>query len=142
MKKETVKKILLWAGGIFVCLVLMLAVHIYLVTRPKAPDANTRIMARLDIKQPITQEDADHITSWLYDQKGIDHVLVNPKSQIAIFTFAPIKTNGDEIAKKFTAALHYDAVRYMPSEEEMMKGCPVKARSITAKVYKVFTHIF
>jgi len=62
---------------LFLFLVLVLAVHIYWVTRPKAPDANTKIMARIDIKQPITQADADKITTWLYQQKGIDHVLVN-----------------------------------------------------------------
>ncbi|TWV94352.1 hypothetical protein [Chitinophaga pinensis] len=53
MITKKLKQILLWAGGISLCLVVVLAVHIYMVTRPKPPGANTRIMARIDIRQDI-----------------------------------------------------------------------------------------
>jgi hypothetical protein len=142
MNKEALKKILLIAGGIFVCLSLVLAVHIYIVTRPKAPDANTRIMARVDIKQPINQQDADNITSWFYKQEGIDHVLVNPQSGIAVFTFFPVKTSANLLIDGFTSAFHYNATRFMPSKEEMQAGCPVLAQSLTSKLYNAFKHIF
>jgi hypothetical protein len=95
-----------------------------MVTRNKAPDANTRIMARIDIKQPITDEDAGKITAWLYNQKGVDHVLVNPQSDIAIFTFAPIKNSADRIVSDFKASLPYKAERYLPAKAEMKGGCP------------------
>lgn len=142
MKKKTFKKIILWTVSSFLFLVLALAIHIYWVTRPKAPDNNTRIMARLDVKQPITQADADKIASWLYQQKGIDHVLVNPKTDIVVFTFFPIETSGNKIVKDFQLQLPYKANRYVPTEAELQSGCPVASTSISYKVYNYFKNNF
>lgn len=124
MKKRNWKSIAMGVLSVFLLLVVVLCIHIYVVTRPKAPDANTRIMARIDIKQPITAEDASKITAWLYDQKGVDHVVVNPKGDIAIFTFAPVKNSADRIVSDFKADLPYKAERYMPSKAELKGSCP------------------
>lgn len=144
MKKGLVKKILLSSLGGFFLLVAVLAIHVYIVRRPKAPTANTRIMARIDIKQPITQDEAGKITTWLYQQKGIDHVLCNPKTEIVVFTFFPIKTSGDQIVKDFKASFSYaQAKRYVPTEEELKSGCPAGASSSVAyKTYIFFKNIF
>ena len=91
--KKKLKKIALYSLGTFLFLCAVLAVHIYFVYRP-APDAYTKVMARIDIKQQITQADANGIAAWMYHQKGIDHVLVNPQSNIVVFTFFPLKTTG------------------------------------------------
>lgn len=142
MRKKVIKKFLIGTGSVLLLLILVLAVHIYLVTRPKAPDADTRIMARIDVKQDITQDDADKITVWLYQQKGVDHVLVNPKSDIVIFTFFPIKTSAGQIVKDFNASLPYKGQRYLPTAEEMTSGCPVASTSVSYKVYNFFKHVF
>ena len=142
MTKKGVRKILLGITGVFMFLVLVLAVHIYMVTRPKAPGPNTRIMARIDIKQPITQPDADKITNWLYKEKGIDHVLVNPKTSIVVFTFFPVKNSGNQITQDFKSAFNYDAVRYVPTEAELQGGCPVASTSSSYKIYKFIKNIF
>lgn len=141
MKRKPLTRILLWTGGIFVCLVLVLAVHIYLVTRPHA-DAHTRVMARIDIKQPISPAEADNIKGWMYRQPGIDHVMVNPENNIVIFTFYPVKTNGNTIVSNFKTAFNYPAERFMPSEEEMAKGCPAMAQGFTAKLHGIISSIF
>jgi hypothetical protein len=142
MNKKSIKKILLYAASILGFLILVLAVHIYIVTRPKAPDAHTRIMARIDIKQPITQDEAGKITAWLYQQKGVDRVLVNPTTDIAIFTFFPIQTNANLILSHFKSSFHLQADRYLPSAEAMQGGCPVASTSATYKVYSFIKHIF
>ncbi|ACU62535.1 hypothetical protein [Chitinophaga pinensis] len=142
MITKKLKQILLWAGGISVCLIVVLAVHIYMVTRPKPPGANTRIMARIDIRQDISQQDADKISAWLYQQKGVDRVMVNPATAIVVFTFFPVKTNAGNIVSDFQTTFHYPAQRYVPSEEEMKSGCPAMAQSFTAKLSGVFKHIF
>lgn len=142
MKKRIFKKFLIGTGIVLSCLILILAVHIYIVTRPKAPDANTRIMARIDLSQPISQDDAGKITTWLYQQNGIDHVLVNPQSAIVIFTFFPIKTSAGKIVNEFNMDLPYKGVRYMPSAAEMKMGCPVAATSFTYKVARFFKQVF
>ena len=141
MQKRKLKRIAFAVLSVFLFLVLVLCVHIYLVTRPKAPDAHTRIMARIDIKQPITEEDAAKITSWLYSEKGVDHVVLNPQRTIAIFTFAPIKNSADQIVSDFKASLPYKAERVVPTEAQMAAGCPAMASS-TYKVYSFFKHIF
>ena len=142
MRKKVIKKFLIGTGSVLLLMILVLAVHIYMVTRPKAPDANTRIMARIDVRQDINQEDANKITAWLYQQKGIDHVLVNPQTDIVIFTFYPIKTNADQIVKDFNTSLPYKGQRYLPSAAEMTSGCPVASTSVTYKVYNFFKHVF
>jgi hypothetical protein len=125
MKKISLKKILLGTVSIFLLLAFILAVHIYIVTRPKAPDEHTRIMARIDIRQDINQDDSSKITTWLYQQKGIDHVLVNPKSDIVIFTFFPVKTTADRIVRDFKSNFNYKAERFVPSAADLHSGCPV-----------------
>ena len=138
--KKTIKKILLYSLGTFLFLVIVLAVHIYYVYRP-APDASTRVMARIDIKQQITQEDANKITAWMYHQKGIDHVLVNPQTNIVVFTFYPVKTTGDQITKDFKASFAFKADRFKPTSENLKSSCPVAANSLTYKAYKLISQI-
>jgi len=140
MKKRIWKRIALGTLSIFGLLVIVLCVHIYVVTRPKPMDAHTRAMARIDIRQPITQADADKITAWLYQQKGIDRVLVNPQSDIAVFTFFPVQTTANRIVGDFKASLPYKAERFIPSADAMKNGCPVASTSY--KVYSFFKHIF
>jgi hypothetical protein len=142
MKKRNWKRIVLGVFSVFLFLVVVLAVHIYIVTRPKAPDAHTRIMARIDVRQPLTTDDAGKITAWLYRQKGIDHVLVNPKTSIVVFTFFPIKTSANEIVGHFKSELPYKGDRFMPSEDAMTSGCPVASTSVTYKVYTFLKHTF
>jgi hypothetical protein len=141
MRKRTVKRFVLTVLSVVVLLEAILAVHIYVVTRPRV-DVSTRIMARIDIRQEIGQEDADKITAWLYRQKGVDHVLVNPQSDIVIFSFAPVQNSANRIVQDFKAALPYKAERYLPTQDEMKGGCPVAATSVTYKVYSFIKHIF
>ncbi len=141
MKKRTVKRIALTVLSVFVFLVAILAVHIYVVMRPRA-DASTRIMARMDIRQPIDRQDADKITAWLYRQKGVDHVMVNPQTEIAIFTFAPVKTDADRIVRDFNASLPYKAKRFLPTQQQMMSGCPVATNSFAFAAYHFMKRIF
>ena len=142
MQKRTWKKIALTATAVVVFGTVVLAVHIWWVMRPRI-DATTRIMARIDIRQPIQKADADRITAWLYQQKGVDHVLVNPQTEIAIFTYAPVKNNGDVIAQEFRQELPYlHATRNKPTESEMAMGCPVAGASLAYKVYKFMNQIF
>jgi hypothetical protein len=87
MKKRTVKKIVLGTIASVFVLFLVLCVHIYVMMKPKAPDAHTIAMARIDFKQNITPTEANNITAWLYQQNGVAHLLCNPILKIAVFTF-------------------------------------------------------
>ena len=142
MRKRKWKRIAITAGSVLVLGTVVLAFHIWWVMRPRV-DATTRIMARIDIRQPIDPAGAERITAWLYQQKGVEHVLVNPKVGIAVFTYSPLQNNANVITQQFRQELAYSgAARVMPSETEMAMGCPVAATSFAYKAYKFMTHIF
>jgi hypothetical protein len=134
---------IVWA--IFVILglgVAVLAVHIYVETRPRT-DAHSRGVVRIDLHQKIERADADRIAAWLSRQKGVDHVLVNPGTAIAVFTYWPAKANPGAIVRAFSDSLRYGrAVRYLPTAAAMQKGCPMTATPVTNKIYEFLKHLF
>ena len=142
MKKTIIKRIVWWSASVFLFLAVVLAVHIYLVTRPKAPDKFTVVLARIDFKQAINKEDAARVTQWLYAQEGVDHATCNPDTRLAVFTYHPVKLTGTQIMNKFKTELHYNAVRYVPSPEEMKSGCPVASTSAVYRIYNYFKNKF
>ncbi len=142
MSQEKSKKIFRSIMMVFGILTIVLAIHIYWVTRPKAPDPHKIVMARIDINNAINQQEADSIKTWLYQQKGVDHVLVNPISQIAIFTFYPSKVSGDQIVSSFQTSFNYNAKRYVPTQEEIDNGCSALPASITQKISAFVKHNF
>jgi len=140
MKAKTIKKIAIWSVSTILFLVVVLAVHIWWAFHPRA-DANTKVMARIDIKQPINKDDAGKISAWLYHQKGVDHVLVNPDTRIVVFTFYPIKASGSAIVQNFRVHLHYAADRFMPTQKQLSGSCPVANSSFYYKAYKFIDNI-
>jgi hypothetical protein len=139
--KSKLKKILTCSVSVTAFLVIVLATHIYVVTRPKV-DEQTIAMARIDIKQDLNQDDANKMTGWLYQQKGIDHVLVNLKTDIVIFTFYPLKTTANQVISNFKSNFNYRADRFIPTEDQVNGSCPVASNSITYKVCKFFQKLF
>ena len=140
MKKRTIKKIAIWTLSVSLLLVMVLAFHIWWVYHPRVSPF-TKVMARIDIREPINQADAGRISSWLYHQKGVDHVLVNPDSRIAVFTFFPSKVSGEQIVSRFKEQLPYPADRFMPTQTQLAHSCPVAGSSFYYKVYKFIDNI-
>ncbi|HMG82339.1 MAG TPA: hypothetical protein VK559_04845 [Ferruginibacter sp.] len=141
MTKKTFKKTAKWTGSIMLLLVVVLCVHIYIVTRPQPINAHTRAMARIDFKQDLTGNDSVKITAWLYQQKGIDHVLCNPKNDIVVFTFFPAQTSANKIVADFKSVNNYKAERFVPTEAAIAGGCPMSS-STTYKFYSFIKHVF
>ena len=140
MKKRTIARVLMYTFSILFLLILILGTHIYMVYRPKVT-SNTRVMARIDIKQSITQDDANKISTWLAHEKGVDHYLVNPQSSIVVFTFYPVKNSGARIVEDFKANFNYKADRFLPTVENLKHSCPVATSSYTYKIYKLISQI-
>jgi hypothetical protein len=129
-------------SGVVVLGVLALGVHIYVVTRPHA-DGHSRGMARIDLHQKIGGADCNRITAWLSRQKGVDHVLVNPGSAIAVFTYTPMTANPAAIVKSFRDSLPYHrAERYLPAAAEVRRGCPMTAMPVTNAMYTFLKRLF
>lgn len=135
MRKQRVKKIAGITLVTFLALTTVLVIHIWWVTRPRV-DASTRVMARIDIHQPIDQTAASTITGWLYAQNGVDRVMCNPSTGIAVFTYSPLKADANAIAARFSKELPYhNASRFVPTEDQMKNGCPVSPNSFTYRAY-------
>jgi len=141
MTKKFLQKILIRTALSLAVLTIVLGIHIYLVTRPSPPNAYTRAMARMDIRTPINSTDATVISKWFYQQKGVDHVLVNPKTAIVIFTYYPLHTSATAISSQFISSLPYPAVRFIPTAAQMSSGCPVAPRSPFFKIYQYFKNL-
>jgi hypothetical protein len=100
-------------------------------------------MARIDLHQKIGRTEADGITAWLSRQKGVDHVLVNPGTAIAVFTYSPMTANPGMIIKAFRDSLPYSkAERYLPASAEVRRGCPMTAMPVTNGIYQFLKHLF
>jgi len=139
--KRNIKKAVGIGTGVIALLVVVLAVHIYLVTRPKA-DEHTVALARIDIGNDINEADAAKISGWLSQQEGVSHVLCNPESNIVVFTFQPIKADANDIAGRFASTFHYNAKRHLPSREEMGAGCPAFAGGWSGRITTLVSSIF
>ena len=124
MPKRTWKRIALITGSVFLLGATVLAVHLWWVMKPHIT-AKTRVLERIDLNQPIGTADAGRITAWLYQQKGVDHVLVNPQTSIAIFSFAPVQNDGNRIAADLARDLPYkQARRNLPTKRDLAGSCP------------------
>jgi len=140
MKNTKIKKVLGIGLLTIFSLSLILIVHIYLVYKPKAPGQYSKALARIDLQQSISPSKLGPIESWFHEQKGIDHVLVNPQNHIIIFSFFPIQTGANQIVKNFKEHFNLKAQRYIPSQEELKHSCPVSG-SFGYKIYQVISQI-
>ena len=111
MKKVHPNKLLWTIVGVVLSLVLVIGIHIYWIIQSKQPDQHTIVMARVNVKQPIDKEASQNITAWLYAQKGINHVLVNPSSRIILFTYYPLQANANELVGNMKSVFHLSAER-------------------------------
>jgi hypothetical protein len=135
MQNKFFKLFLKASGIVFLLLVVALAVHIYIVTRPKPLDKTQLAIARIDFKQSISPKDSLSITEWLYQQKGVQYVLCNPTSSITVFGFYPAQINANDVVTSLTKTLHYQAQRHIPTTEELNSGCPIIVATTGAQLY-------
>jgi len=139
MAKKKLKKIALASIFVLLGMLLLLCIHLYIVTRPKSPDINTRVMARIDFTDSLSNKQSAAVTEWLYKQQGIDHVLYNPISHILVFTFSPLYNDANRITASMQQTFStYKLTRVMPTDAEMAVGCPVASNEISAKVIHFF----
>jgi len=141
MKKKIWKTIIISFSVAFI-LFTVLCIHIYVMMKPKPADASTIAMARIDLHQNINQQDANKISTWLYNQKGVQHVLCNPQTKKIVFSFYPAKVSADNLTAALSSSLHYSAVRFKPSEKDMMAGCPMAASSFNYSIYNFIKNTF
>ncbi|MFY7900732.1 MAG: hypothetical protein ACOVNY_11155 [Chitinophagaceae bacterium] len=135
MLSKKARLILTVSGVTIFLLIIVIAVHVYMVMQPKHVDNAQLTMARIDFKQPIAAADSAIVTQWLYQQKGVEYVLCNPTTNIAVIGFYPSQVNATKLVSKLTASLLYQATRYVPTQEQLNSGCPIIVESVGNKLY-------
>lgn len=140
MTKRTIRRIGGMALGTLAVLCLVLGVHIYLMTHRPA-DPNRVAMARIDVQQALDEDAAADITQWLYAQQGVEHVLCNPVSRIAVFSYYPARVDANELAARFNRESGYAGKRYVPDAKELMKGCPLAEGGVSARITQMYNKI-
>ena len=141
MRKKKIKKTIIISLSAVLFLFVVLCAHIYIMMKPGKPTATTVALARIDFKQDINNVDANKITTWLYNQQGVQHVLCNDKTDKVVFSFYPARVSANALATDLSSSLNYKAVRYIPSEKDMSKGCPYASSSFAYKVYNFINNI-
>lgn len=142
MKSGLIKKVIAGMAGTFVLMLVVLCIHLYIMTRPGVTDPKVAALARIDLKQNISEADAAKIGSWLYGQQGIDHVLCNAPAGVVVFSYYPARVSADAIVSNFKAGFNYPlATRFVPSENDLKGSCPVLAGSLSYKLIEFFKHI-
>ena len=141
MKKKIWKTVII-SFSVAVILFVVLCIHIYVMMKPKPADASTIAMARIDLHQNINKQDGDKIAAWLYNQKGVQHVLCNPQTKKVVFSFYPAQVSADNLTAALSSSLHYNAVRYKPSEKDLIKSCPAMSSSFSYSIYNFIKNTF
>lgn len=125
MKSVLQKKWLFGLLLLFVALNLLLGAHIYWVTRPHQPDAQTLVLVRLDFPKPITASERPDMLQWFNRQPGIHKSVCEPPNQQLVFGYYPAQTNANQVVQDFNAHFNQSARRYLPSTQQMKSGCPI-----------------
>lgn len=142
MTGKKIRKTIIITLSSLLFLFIVLCVHIYVMMKPRPASDRTVAIARIDFKQDINQADANKISAWLYAQKGVQHVLCNQQTNIAVFSFYPVKLNADKLTQELSSTLNYKAERYKPDQKDLMKSCPVMSSGFSGTVYKIMSKIF
>jgi hypothetical protein len=140
MKSKIIKTASIIAG-VFFALVIILAVHIYMVTRPKS--TNMIQLSRLDFKQTIDSAEANKITGFVGHLPGVQKAYFNPADSVLIYGYIVGKQNSTTVYDDLMAYGHYKAVKFVVDPAMVAKGCPVFDKSsftyrISAFLSKIF----
>lgn len=137
------KKILLWGGGIFLALCLVLVVHIYMVTKDAKPVNHDLFLARVDFSEKIDSSDAAQIKREVVHLKGITNCYVNVKESTLVFGYRKGQQNPDDVVSKINAVSNHTATRFIPSEEDLAGSCPaIDKSSLTYKFGQFVKSVF
>lgn len=126
MNKKLLKRITAVVGLTLALFTIVLVIHIYKVTNKKITDPQAIALARIDFKQQFSEQEAFKFKSWFAQQPGIYKASFTPENNNGIIAYYPTKANPNNLIQNFLKTFKLQANRYMPSKEDMMKGCPVK----------------
>jgi hypothetical protein len=138
-----IKKILITVTAVFLCLVSILAVHIYLVTRPKPGAITSLSMGRVDFESPLDSLEASSIVSKVRQLDGIKDVRMNSAAGHMICLYDRKSWSGDELTSWIVDEFSVQASFFRPTEEMLSQSCPaIDKSSLTYRLGAFFQEKF
>lgn len=142
--KKAIKWTIIGALSTFTLLSLILAIHIYEVTRDKQVPHNASLeLGRIDFISSIDSVQAQEIKSMTYRINGVQHVYFNYADNIMVYGFNSYLTNATKVYDQLKEQVAFEGDLYRVSEEQMASSCPVIDKSsITGRMGKAFESLF
>ena len=144
--KKTFLKIAIGIGSIFALLVIILAVHIYLVTpEPEQNPTQGWQLSRIDINEelPLSDKQVKEINNSFKSVKGVERVVINKEHGTVVFAYFPKEFSAMSIYNNFSTKTGLNTALFTPSKEQLAASCPViDKNSISYKMGSFFQNIF
>lgn len=123
MKSKILIKWSMYTLASLIILSGILVVHIYQATHKKKEAYDMRQLSRIDFTQALTETDVVKIKTFVGKMKGVDHVFYN--HGILVYSYTLNQQTSENVFNQLMRFGHYEARRYVVSESQATKGCPV-----------------
>lgn len=137
--KKTFLRIAIWLGGILTLLAIILAVHIYQVTRPTDQHHAHWQLARIDFGEEVARGALQRAATIVRNQEQVTHVYLNTRDNILVFGYPPGSLDREAVMSHVQTVAS-EAQYYQPGHHAAgMAGCPITDRS--ALSYRLVTFL-
>ncbi|MGY6559298.1 MAG: heavy-metal-associated domain-containing protein [Nitritalea sp.] len=140
------KKIILGAVAIVFLLVATLAVHIYLVTKPKQEvpgKLNHQAMIRIEFPEALDSLKGKDIHAFVSQVEGVRTARMNADAGHVVLIYDQRKTAPADIAQLINADFNAGATVFKPSDEMLAQSCPaINKNSLTYRLGAFFQKAF
>lgn len=137
------KRIVFGLVCFFMFLVAVLAVHIYMVTKPKVGSISSLTLSRIDFPEKFDSLDGISIKEHLAKIEGIKDVRVNFSSSHIVCLYDRKEFSGSELVNMINFHFSQSAELFQPSEEMLSQSCPaIDKNSLTYKLGEFFQKSF
>lgn len=141
MRKKLIK-IGAWTFGVLFALFIVLAVHIYSVTKPVYYDNNDLQLARIDFRQDLDAAEASKVRSFVMAMPGVQNVMFNEHDRTLVYGYTLGQQTSENVFTSLMRSGDYKAVRFIPTEEQMASGCPMGGGNKNSFVYRASATIY
>jgi len=140
--KTKLKKYLLIFTSAVVILFVVLVVHIYEVTKPVKYDNSFLQLSRIDFKEDIDSLKANDIRHFVASLRGVQNTLFNVEDNILIYGYNSAEQTPTNVYEKLKAYGHYNAEKFIVSEELKAQGCPMAGKDRSSLVYRFTRYMY
>ena len=130
-------------GTVLFLLVLILAVHIYMVTGKTVSEGPNWSMGKIEVTDQLDSLSVNEIKQDFLDRPYIRAFRANLDQGHLILLYDRKQVSGDDLAAELGAKLNLQANIYRPSAEELASSCPAMPKdSFTYQLGSLFQSIF